>query len=234
MSGIQLSEEGWVVCRVFKKQLAAIRKFGEYDSPCWYDDQVSFLPEVDYPRQVSQPYDSSYRQQYLCKQELELHYSIMPPHHEALFPQLPQLESPNSVVPHVYERSSNAGSSFQASNLGEDQEHVLQMHRQSNNASIQGNSSEQAHDKVTDWRVLDKFVASQLMSHDDGNNPKDIMNYSNPTAYRVGDQMNCAGSKKPGGPEDLVGVPNSTCQIELWNCEEKPEYEVERYYKDLI
>lgn len=172
------------------------------------------MPEADYPRQVSQPYGSSYHQQYQCKQEFELPYSNMP-HHEALFLQLPQLESPNSVVPYVYERNSNnAGSNFQTSNLMEDQEHMQQMQHQNMNASVHGNSREQAQDQVTDWRVLDKFVASQL-SHDNAGNPKDIT-YSSPTTYHVGNQMNSVDSKKLGVPQDFIVVPNSTCQIELW------------------
>lgn len=184
-------EEGWVVCRVFKKRMTTVRKMGEYDSPCWYEDQVPYMPEVDYPRQASQPYASSYRHQYPpCKQELELQYSNLP-HHEALFLQLPQLDSPNSAAPHVYERCNNAGSNLQPSALTEDQEHMLQMHHQSMSASLHGNASELARDQVTDWRVLDKFVASQL-SHDNAINPKDATS------------------------QDFTAVSNSTCQIELW------------------
>ncbi|KAL2540080.1 NAC domain-containing protein 7 [Abeliophyllum distichum] len=37
-------EEGWVVCRVFKKRIASMHKVSEHDSPIWYDDQVSFMP----------------------------------------------------------------------------------------------------------------------------------------------------------------------------------------------
>ncbi|XP_031387045.1 NAC domain-containing protein 7 isoform X1 [Punica granatum] len=204
-------EEGWVVCRVFKKRMTAVRKMGDYDSPCWYDDQVSFMPELDSPRQVSQPYASSYRHPYPCKQELELQYNM--PHHDALFLQMPQLESPNSVVPYVYERNNSTGSNFQTSTLTE-QEHMQQIHNQSMSTSLFGNSNEQAQDQVTDWRVLDKFVASQL-SHDDAGNPKDAT-YANPTAFHMANQMNSIESKKQGVSQEFMAVPNSSCQIELW------------------
>lgn len=48
-------EEGWVVCRVFKKRATAVeiaaasipRPTGSFSSSFWYDDQVSFMPELD-------------------------------------------------------------------------------------------------------------------------------------------------------------------------------------------
>lgn len=203
-------EEGWVVCRVFKKRMTAVRKMGEYDSPCWYDDQVGFMPELDSPRQVLQQYASAYRHQRPCKQELELQYNNMP-HHDALFLQLPQLESPNSVAPYVYERNNSAGSNFQTSTLTEE-EHMQQVHHQSLSASVHVSPNEQAQDQVTDWRLLDKFVASQL-SNDNAGNPED---YSNPAAYHVGNQMDRMEPKKPSVSQGYVLASSSRCQIELW------------------
>lgn len=46
-------EEGWVVCRVFKKRTAAAvaasipTPTGSFSSSFWHDDQVSFMPELD-------------------------------------------------------------------------------------------------------------------------------------------------------------------------------------------
>ncbi|GLU05619.1 hypothetical protein SLE2022_227110 [Rubroshorea leprosula] len=181
--------KGWVVCRVFKKKIATVRKMGEYDSPCWYDDQVSFMQELDSPRRIPQPY-TQYHHHYPCKQELELQYNL--PHDPYL--QLPQLESPkvpqsgtrsvsciNSVVPF-------AGNNLQSS-LSQEEQMQPGGHHQSLN-SVYGNSNDQAVDQVTDWRVLDKFVASQL-SHEDASKEN---NYSNASTFQVAEQLNILGS----------------------------------------
>ncbi|PIM99148.1 hypothetical protein CDL12_28359 [Handroanthus impetiginosus] len=121
--------------------MATTRKDSDQESLCWYDDQVSFMPEFDPPRRIPPPFPS-YHHNYNCKQELELQYSFPNDHG---FLQLPNLESPkvqqstSSIVPY-------------GNNLQEDQ-------------------NMQENDQVTDWRVLDKFVASQLSQDIDGNNP---------------------------------------------------------------
>ncbi|KAF8032856.1 hypothetical protein BT93_D1670 [Corymbia citriodora subsp. variegata] len=210
-------EEGWVVCRVFKKRMTSVRKMGEYESPCWYDDQVSFMSELDSPRRISQPYPSPYHHQYPCKQEIELQYN-MPPHDAFL--QLPQLESPkvtqsapnitcNSLMPYAYDRSSC--SNFQSSNLTQE-EHIQQIHHLNMNSLFGNIPSEQAADQVTDWRVLDKFVASQL-SHDNALKENHYSNSS--TVYHVGEQVSIE-SKRPEVPQEFASTSTSSCQIELW------------------
>ncbi|KAJ8526808.1 hypothetical protein K7X08_029285 [Anisodus acutangulus] len=137
-------EEGWAVCRVFKKKLATtMRSEGhhQHESLCWYnDDQITnFMPDFDSPRSnFPNPYNTtpSYHHQ--------LPYNNMQPHNDALFLQLPQLESPK--IPQSY-----------GSNI------ILQP----NSIYNINNNYDQAVDQVTDWRVLDKFVASQL-SHEEG------------------------------------------------------------------
>ncbi|CAI9784468.1 unnamed protein product [Fraxinus pennsylvanica] len=156
-----LQEEGWVVCRMFMKKMATTRKEEEHESLCWYDDQVSFMPDFNFSRPISQPYTTSYHPHYTCKQELELQYN-MP--HDAFF-QLPELESPK--VP-----QSTASSSIipcgvlQFSSLGHEEN--VQQNNQLHISEIYSND-QAAVDQVTDWRVLDKFVASQL-SQDDATN----------------------------------------------------------------
>uniref|UniRef100_A0A2N9ECQ0 NAC domain-containing protein n=1 Tax=Fagus sylvatica TaxID=28930 RepID=A0A2N9ECQ0_FAGSY len=207
--------EGWVVCRVFKKRMTAVRKMGEYDSPCWYDDQVSFMPELESPRRVSHPF-TSYHHHYPCKQELELQYH-MP--HDPNFLQLPQLESPkvpqsgtsqscNSVVPYGFDRNST-GSALQSSTLTQE-EQIQQSHL----SSFYSNN-EQAVDQVTDWRVLDKFVASQL-SHDQ--DASKGTNYSNPAVFHVAEHMNMLSndSKRPEITDEFASTSASSCQIDLW------------------
>nr|XP_023876552.1 NAC domain-containing protein 7-like [Quercus suber]POE81053.1 nac domain-containing protein 7 [Quercus suber] len=210
-------EEGWVVCRVFKKRMAAVRKVGDYESPCWYEEPVSFMPEIDSPRRVSHPY-TPYHHHYPCKQELELQYSMNMPH-DPNFLQLPQLESPKfpqsgaslsctSVVPYGFDRNSN-GSALQSSTLTQE-EHMQQSHLSS------FYSNNEAVDQVTDWRVLDKFVASQL-SHDQDASKE--TNYSNAQAvFHVAEHMNMLSndSKRPEITEEFASTSASSCQIDLW------------------
>lgn len=169
-----------------------MQKMGEYDSPCnWYDDQVSFMSELDSPRRVSHSF-ASYNHHYTCKQEPELQYHTA--HHDA-FLQLPQLESPKiphsaatsvcSIVPYGFDM--NAGSAMQSSNITQE-EHMQQFHQQNMSSSLFCcNNVEQAMDQVTDWRVLDKFVASQL-SHDQDSSKE--TSYSNAVVFNVAAHMN--------------------------------------------
>ncbi|KAJ6326923.1 hypothetical protein OIU78_013916 [Salix suchowensis] len=210
-------EEGWVVCRVFKKKMPTMRKVNDYDSPCWYDDQVSFMPEIDSPRRISQPY-ASYLHHYTCKQELELPYNV--PHDPFL--QLPQLESPkvqsgatassNSAIAYAYDRTN--GSTLQSSTLTQE-EQMQQFHQQNLNSFYSNNNSEQAVDQVTDWRVLDKFVASQL-SHEDES--KGTNNYSNKATFHAAEQMHMLanGSKRSEIAQEYASTSTSSCQIDLW------------------
>ncbi|KAK1305529.1 NAC domain-containing protein 7 [Acorus calamus] len=157
-------EEGWVVCRVFKKRIAAIRKVSEHDSPCWYDDhQLHFISHIDSPHNVM-PHpsssDSPYSSSYSCKQELDInrHYHHQIPHDPYL--QLPQLESPkppNSSYTLDINHHHHGMSSVRSSSLMLGEAQLISTTY----------PHEQGVDQVTDWRVLDKFVASQL-SHEDG------------------------------------------------------------------
>ncbi|KAJ4843415.1 hypothetical protein Tsubulata_011665 [Turnera subulata] len=220
---IQQVEEGWVVCRVFKKRMPTMRKVSEYDSPCWYDDQVSFMSDLDSPRPIPQQYSSYNLHHYPCKQELELQYNMAHHRHDA-FLQLPQLESPkvpqsaaaaaaascNSVIPYGFDR--NNGSTMQSSTLTQEE----QIHQNLNSLYNNNNNSEQAVDQVTDWRVLDKFVASQL-SNEEANK---AANYPNPAAiFHVAEQMNVLvneSSKRPETAQEYASTSTSSCQIDLW------------------
>lgn len=235
-------EEGWVVCRVSKKKLPAMRKVGDYDSPCWYDDQGSFMQEIDSPRWISHPFATNYHHQYPFKQELDqLQYNInmhnMPPDHPFL--QLPQLESPklvpqspsSSILPYAYDQRNTTTtttttntSAMQSSTLTQE-EQVQQSnnhHQQNLNSQLYNNNiNEQAVDQVTDWRVLDKFVASQLSHdpHDVSNDP----NYSNASAFQAtNEHMNhvlANESKRPEnvGQQEYASTSNSAgCQIDMW------------------
>ncbi|KAJ0962071.1 hypothetical protein J5N97_029899 [Dioscorea zingiberensis] len=172
-----MKEEGWVVCRVFKKRVAAIRKVNEHESP-WYEEHVSFMPELESPKRLllTQPDMQLHHNLYTCKQELEMHYHLA---HDP-FLQLPQLESPK--LPNYI----NNGCVLQPSSsvpVTQDQTaHQLQI------ISLLGNNTnviDQDLDQVTtDWRVFDKFVASQLSQEDDAS--KETPNYANvSTVFQV-------------------------------------------------
>ncbi|KAD4584154.1 hypothetical protein E3N88_21755 [Mikania micrantha] len=166
-------EEGWVVCRVFKKRLTTMRRANEHESPIWYDQdhQVSFMPEIDSPNQnnsLSHLVNPNYQYPYgSCKKELDhmQNYQITPDH----FLQLPFLESPkllppcNSSMPIYGINIDQAGIiNFQPPSLTQDHNNY------NNNNKSHQNQDQNANNQVsTDWRAVHKFVASQLLSQGD-------------------------------------------------------------------
>ncbi|KAK1431579.1 hypothetical protein QVD17_08039 [Tagetes erecta] len=165
-------EEGWVVCRVFKKRLPTMRRASEHESPIWYEDhQVSsFIPEIDSPNQnnsLSHLMNANYQYPYgSCKKELDQlqNYQMTPDH----YLQLPLLESPkllptcNSSMP-IYGLNINQNGiiNYQPPSLPQDQ------NNNNNNNNSHQNQDQNVNNQMTDWRVLDKFVASQLLSQGD-------------------------------------------------------------------
>lgn len=153
-------EEGWVVCRAFKKratngQNKSIDQQGWIDTSYFYDEQPSnnVTTMVHDPCMISrQSHENilvaAQNMMIMCKQESEggtmeninlIHSSDDP------FVQLPQLESPS--LPLMKRPSSTSGS----------------LPDMINDSSNERNKKR----KVTDWRDLDKFVASQLMSQEE-------------------------------------------------------------------
>ncbi|XP_024169360.1 NAC domain-containing protein 7 [Rosa chinensis] len=231
-------EEGWVVCRVFKKRLATVRRMGDYESPCWYDQGSSFMPELDSPRTNMIPHpayttssSSSYHHQLYsnCKQELDHHlqYNAMPvPPHPDSFLQLPQLESPKVSQYGTYDHHRNNGCHVMPSSTFRPDEQLQQMNQQNlmiNSSPLLYNDNS-LDDQLTDWRVLDKFVASQL-SHDQQEASKETTtNYSNEAVFDpVGDEVHMnMGANESKRPENNIGqdyaasTSTSSCQIDLW------------------
>ncbi|WOL10553.1 vascular related NAC-domain protein 3 [Canna indica] len=133
-------EEGWVVCRVFKKKVAAMRIVNEQDtSNCWYTE-----PQIEMPS-----YQQHYHNLIACKPELEMSYHL--PHDSFLH--LPQLESPK----------------FPAYSSNSSQEHPNKHLHQVITASINPEKADDlsAMEQVADWRILDKFVVNQLSQYGD-------------------------------------------------------------------
>ncbi|KAL7107314.1 hypothetical protein ACP275_06G046800 [Erythranthe tilingii] len=209
-------EEGWVVCRVFKKRIATMRRINEHDSPIWYEDQVSFMPDhrIDSPNlsyhhhHNNIPYNNNNNS---CKKkEMDLHLydnnnnGMPPPHHFLDHHHLPHLdESPKMPFYGGLNNLNHPG----------DQEQIMLMHQtllDHNHRNID-QSMILSEDQVTDWRVLDKFVASQL-SHEEiskGNN-----------TFHVSDEelSNVIGRNLNKGEIAQVNASasSSSCQIELW------------------
>ncbi|KVI10097.1 No apical meristem (NAM) protein [Cynara cardunculus var. scolymus] len=196
--------KGWVVCRVFKKRLPTLmRRSASEHEPMWYDDhRVSFMPEIDSPTQnnIRPNLDNSINYQYpygSCKKELDQmqNYQVTPGH----CIQLPLLEGPkllpscNSSMP-IYGIDINQGIiNLQPSLLTQDHNNNIQQHQGQN-----------FNDQMTDWRVLDKFVASQLLNqHGDvsikGNHEESYPNAEEQIAV-------------PEGASNSI----SSCQIDLW------------------
>ncbi|XP_020239004.1 NAC domain-containing protein 7 [Cajanus cajan] len=189
-------EEGWVVCRVFKKRLTTMRKLSEHDSPCWYDDQVSFMQDLDSPKQTSQP-NLPYQLPYPCKKELDLQYHLP-------LSQLP-LENQKllqSMTPYGIDQENHAMIMHQVQHSG-----------QQNFQAVFGNSS---NEQVADWRALDKYVASQL-SQEDASKDNSYSNTGN--IFHVKNNSNVEQlrdlDKEEMMPEN-ASTSNSSCPIDMW------------------
>ncbi|CAM8915746.1 unnamed protein product [Rhodiola kirilowii] len=184
-----LQEEGWVVCRAFKKRATASQPKSIMNTgPAWnssayfYDDSGGSSSVIDSPLDYitrQQPLQSTscfLSQNFFCKQELELseHNSIIANSSSLInsqdhqFVQLPLLESPS--LPMV-KRSYSSLSSLISDNV--EQNKRYEAFHVSDDTNV-----------TTDWRALDKFVASQLLSHGDNYDADQVSN--RPTIQAAG------------------------------------------------
>lgn len=189
-----LQEEGWVVCRLFKKRVPTVRKPSELESPCWYEEQLSVMQDhLDSPNSISIQPNMAYHQLLQSyKRETKMHHHLpYEPFHQ------PQLES------HKLPNYIDHGNSLQSFTSSEDQ--TVQPSHQLQVVTFYNSSGDidQAVEKVTDWRVLDKFVASQL-SHDISKGPE----YSDAVdILQVSDKQEVA--------VEYASTSTSSCQIDL-------------------
>ncbi|KAL5557585.1 hypothetical protein UlMin_039821 [Ulmus minor] len=147
--------KGWVVCRAFKKRMTnnGQTKNIEWESSYFYDEPSGISSVVDPIEYMSRQQPNFLAQNFLCKQEIEgdsLSTLIHQPEH---FVQLPQLESPSLSL--IKRPSPMSLASEINNNIEEDDRNK----RCNNNVSS-------GKKVVTDWRALDKFVASQLSQED--------------------------------------------------------------------
>lgn len=207
--------------------MTTVQKMNEYDqSPCnWYDDQVSFMPDLESPTRTNS-HPPNYTSYHSCKPELELiQYNTPHQYHDANFLQLPHLESPKitqSIIPYNHHAHANNNNIALTQQM-----QYLQYHQQNLHSLYGGNNSTGNDEQVTDWRVLDKFVASQL-SHEDNNNNnnnnqdhvsnKETSSFSNAAILHVAEQITLLdnGSKKNEVSEEHASTSTSSCHMELW------------------
>ncbi|CAH8344569.1 unnamed protein product [Eruca vesicaria subsp. sativa] len=160
-------EEGWVVCRAFKKKptTGQATKTETWRSSYFYDELPSGVGSAMEPLNYeSKQKQNMFAQDLLFKQELEGSDIGLNFIHCDQFIQLPQLESPS--LPNMKRPMSSTSITSLDKN-----------HNKYKRPLIEGDEliNSQNKDKrkktsvvTTDWRALDKFVASQLMSQEDG------------------------------------------------------------------
>ncbi|KAK6150706.1 hypothetical protein DH2020_015638 [Rehmannia glutinosa] len=149
-------EEGWVVCRAFKKKASTGQTKNSnqgWDSTYYYHDHHEPISgvtssSVDYITSQQPSNNFLSHNNLICKQEIEVSDNLHFVQSDQ-FVQLPELESPS--LPPLTKRNNNINE------LDDDR-------------FIRPGSSSK---KVTDWRDLDKFVASQL-SHGDRYDDLDV------------------------------------------------------------
>ncbi|CAI0413692.1 unnamed protein product [Linum tenue] len=183
------------------------------------------MQELDSPRQ---------HQRYLhCKQEVDqLQYNMSQNHHQhhhnlESFLQLPQLESPKLPSNANCNNSSSSmvpNYSYEKNNvtlLLQEELHTQQSHQQHHHhlSSVYNSNAtdDQEQAVATDWRVLDKFVASQL-SHEVASASKEANNNNNypntpssSSSFQVADD-----SKRSEMLHEYASTLTSDSQIDLW------------------
>ncbi|CAI0461697.1 unnamed protein product [Linum tenue] len=212
-ASIFLHEEGWVVCRAFKKRITngchnnkSIIQAG-WDSTSFYDESTSSAvhPNIEHytsPQPV--PHHPLHRHRhrhrhrmflaagqgnssFFCKQEeivnndqsennnnliISSSSNAFLTSTESFLPDLPQLESPQLAASPPPADNKGPNSSSYCNDNGNSGNYTSNY---SNNNDDGGQLEEQvlvmensnSGGKVTDWRALDKFVASQLMSQEE-------------------------------------------------------------------
>ncbi|KAL9229635.1 hypothetical protein vseg_005083 [Gypsophila vaccaria] len=168
-------EEGWVVCRAFKKKATSTqsKNMESWDTSSYasYDESSGVNSIVD-PIYISRQSQTTSlfakNNNLLCKQELEseallANFMSSTSQVDNSFLQMPQLESPTQLLPSLKRVPSNIGNNYNNKN----NRYTATSHNNNNNNNnntYQGTSHNiyDLGDQVTDWRALDKFVASQL------------------------------------------------------------------------
>lgn len=150
------------MCRVFKKRAPTARKASD-DMP-WYDmEQGSLVGDIDSPRTLPLQSALEYHSQLFYKREKKLQYHS-PQEYTYNHEVVPAIESPKSINASYMNHGSSLRFIFSENNSNNEaivqprhQLEVIEIDNSTENVNLS-----QASDLVTDWRVFDKFVASQL------------------------------------------------------------------------
>ncbi|CAH1439635.1 unnamed protein product [Lactuca virosa] len=195
-------EEGWVVCRAFKKRATGQSRTTKGWEPNYFYDESSCITSTMDNCITNQPSNFLLTQSFMCKQELEAAENLNFGHCDQ-FMELPQLEIPSIL-------SMKRPISLISEHNQEDDQNIG---RNTNN------NDNNDTNEVRDWRDLDKFVASQLSQEEnircvgegfsaslEGNNGSDL-NFS----FLQGDTEDGGGGGSGGGiRRKLNGLLGST------------------------
>eukprot|EP01018_Ginkgo_biloba_P024662 Gb_07132 [translate_table: standard] len=158
------NEDGWVVCRVFKKR-ANHKSHDSDQQEANHKEQCIGLPELDFsPPEEVQYHDQQFN--YMCKQELD---RVQYAHPHDQFMQLPQLQSPEVTVSNP-SSSSIIIKNFIPERLLENISKrstpslpIQYMTGQLDGSQIKLTAEEFREERTAnDWTVLDRLVASHL------------------------------------------------------------------------
>ncbi|KAJ7571559.1 hypothetical protein O6H91_01G166900 [Diphasiastrum complanatum] len=161
-TGQTSSEDGWVVCRVFKKR-SIQRQPNDHNASCNYEEQASLTPEFELPEPIMKG-NSYYRHALACKQEFD--FETYEPHSYP-FSKLPQLESPEScsdapflgsigltIVDSSRELIDLQPIAFEPADIDSSKPLSAVLHHQ--------HFTVFHDDEVTEWSVVDRLLAEQL------------------------------------------------------------------------
>ncbi|KAJ4913871.1 NAC domain-containing protein 76 [Raphanus sativus] len=164
-------EEGWVVCRAFKKKptTGQAKNTETWRSSYFYEELPNGVGSAMEPlNYVSKQKQNIFAQDLLFKQELEGSDIGLKFIHCDQFIQLPQLESPS--LPNMKRPMSSTSITSTEKSQNKYKRPLLEGNEHFDELISSKNKDKRKKTSVitTDWRALDKFVASQLMSQEDG------------------------------------------------------------------
>ncbi|KAH9321999.1 hypothetical protein KI387_016638 [Taxus chinensis] len=217
--------KGWVVCRAFKKRTSVHNKLKgiNMDSASFYEDPASFLPELD-SANTNFTHQLGYQHSFSCKQEFDhLDYQFQ----QDPFLQLPQLESPELACYAKSSTSADKRSEYTVENSmtrllesANIEDLLAQSARTSREALVH---QQQQHiicpmymqeEQATDWRTLDKFVASQLSQNQDEFSDE-VGGLYNPVSADM-QALLLRQNRLPQTPDYAAAASSSNCDDNIW------------------
>ncbi|EAZ23973.1 hypothetical protein OsJ_07700 [Oryza sativa Japonica Group] len=208
-------EEGWVVCRVFKKRVATVRRMAD-GSPCWFDDHGAvgaFMPDLSSPRQLL-----PHHHHHHPGSSAALYHGH---HHQQLQQMRPSCSIFLSWRAPSRRRRLLRRRAYIGGHLGSSSSTALTTHddEASGSAAQQQPPSLEAvymagagvgigvDASVTDWRLLDKFVASQLLSKESmssyGSHPAQVFQAADGGKHEEALDYASTSAGSGGGEADL-------------------------------